>query len=208
MNGRLPCVGALLALLIPASVMAQTSVEAETPKAAARYGFELGAFLTATWLPKDLAVEGGVESDRTIGVGGSLSLAYRGPFFLYPFLDVGYFNLAESTIHPVTRLGVSDDTVENALNAWTFSFGPGVDVGAMRFRLAVGLNKLNTSMQGKDFDDSASAAGFLTGLQVAGALLRSGAFRLNIEGRATYFVYATTIFFALGISGSFDVITW
>jgi hypothetical protein len=215
-NGRLQraCVlCALLALFAPASAQAETAVvpsaQAGPGQTPSRYGFELGAFLTATWLPKGLAVDAGIESDRNIGFGGALSLAYRGPFFLYPFLDIGYFNLAQSTIHPVTRLGgVSADSVENTLNAWTYTFGPGLDVGPMRFRLGVGLNTLLTSMQGKDFDDDATALGFLTGLSVSGAVLRSGAFRLNIEGRTTYFVYAATVMLALGVSGSFDVLSW
>jgi hypothetical protein len=205
---RISALFALLALLTPASALAETA-EAETGKAVSHYAFELGAFLTATWFPKNLAVEAGVDSDRTIGFGGALSLAYRGPFFLYPYVDIGYFNLAESSIHPVSRLGVvSDDIVENSLNAWTFTFGPGVDVGAMRFRLGVGMNSLLTSTQGNDFDDDITALGFLTSLQVSGSVLRSGPFRLNVEGRMTYFVYATAVVFALGFSGAADVISW
>jgi len=210
-NGYLPRISALLALLAlltPVSALAE-SAEAETGKTGSHYAFELGAFLTATWLPKDLAVDDGIDSDRTIGFGGALSLAYRGPFFLYPYIDIGFFNLAESTIRPVSRLGVvSADTVENSLDAFTFTFGPGVDVGAMRFRLGVGMNRLLTSTQGKDFDDDITAHGFLTSLQVSGAVLRKGPFRLNVEGRMTYFVYATQVFFALGISGAADVISW
>jgi hypothetical protein len=208
-NPRFPCAAALLALFAlssPTRVSAETSAEAGEPKS--RYSFELGAFLTATWYPKDLAVEGGVVSDRQIGFGGSLSLAYRGPFFLYPFLDIGFFNLAQSTIHPVSRLGISGDEVENALNAWTFLFGPGLDTGPMRFRLGVGLNRLETSMEGKNFSDDASAAGFVTSLMISGAVFRAGPFRLNVEGRTTYFMYATGIAFALGISGAADVFSW
>jgi hypothetical protein len=220
-NGHLARASVLLALLTlftPAAAGAQaqdTPAATEVHDAAvaagqpSRYAFELGGFLMATWFPKPLAVDAGVDSDRTIGFGGSISLAYRGPFFLYPFIDVGFYNLAQTTIHPVTHFGgVSGDSVDNSLSAWTFMIGPGVDVGPMRFRGGVGMNKLQTSMTGKNFDDDASALGFLTSLNVSGSVLRTPGFRLNVEGRFTYFMYAGGTVFALGVSGAGDVISW
>jgi hypothetical protein len=207
-NGYLTRLGLILTaltILTPASASAQSTAAEDGAKT---HAFELGAFLTATWLPKGLAVDAGVQSDRNIGFGGAISLAYRGPFFLYPFIDIGFFNLADSTINPVTQLGLSDDTVENSLYAWTFTFGPGVDVGPMRFRGGVGMNRLETSVKGPDFEDDIAALGFVTSLQVSGALARTDTFRLNAEGRITYLVYAGAVMFALGVSGAADVISW
>lgn len=205
MNGRLTRVAAILSVLSFATpAFAEASGEDVDTHA-----FELGAFLSATWLPKGLAVDAGVASDRTVGFGGALTLSYRGPFFLYPFIDLGFYNLAASSIHPVDKTGgISADTIDNSLNAWTFMFGPAVDVGVMRFRLPVGFNRLEISVDGKDFDDDVYAAGFVTGLHVAGSVARTKTFRLNVEGRITYMMYAGSTFFALGISGGADLFTW
>ena len=211
MSGHLARIGALLtvlALAIPAQVWADAP-DAEDATDAKTHDFELDAFLAATWFPKALAVDAGVDSDRTIGIGGAISLAYRGPFFLYPFVDIGFYNLASSTIHPVSKLGhISSDSIDNGINAWTFTFGPGLDYGVMRFRLAVGFNRLEISTSGKDFDDSANAGGFTTGLQIAGAIMRNERFRLNVEGRWAYFMYAGSTAFMLGISGGADLFSW
>lgn len=170
---------------------------------------EIGVALSGTWMSRPLALgRAGVESDRIIGYGASASLAYRGPFFLYPFFELGYFNLASSTVHPVTNLRISNEEVENSISSWTWSIGPGVDVGAMRFRLGLGLVFNEISSKGRDFDDERTAGGFVNSLLVSGYLLRKPGFRLGIEGRASYMPYSSTLFLAVGVGGAGDAISW
>jgi hypothetical protein len=213
---------AFLALVTPVSVLAAPSEGAAAAPSAApeasatattgktpNHHFELGAFLGASWTPRPLAVEAGVVSDRVFGVVGSVSLAYRGPFFMYPFIEVGYYDISSTTLHPVSSLGtISSAKVENHLGTWTFQIGPGVDVGPMRFRLAWGVYDHIQSSKGPDFNDKLSSIGFTTSLVVSCAVLRTPGFRLNVEAKGSTLTYTGSALFALGVSGAGDFLSW
>jgi hypothetical protein len=224
-TGQPTSVGVILAFLAfsaPVSVLAAPS-DAAAPASATDtheykaekaiveppgHHFEVDLLLAASWFPKELAVEAGVVSNRVFGFGGALSLAYRGPFFLYPFIDVAYFNLAASTIHPITRLGVASGTVEDTLAVWTFSAGPAVDIGCVRLRLSVGISDLLQSAKGPTFDDQLHTIGFVNTLTVNVAVLRKETLRLNVEARGAHMVYSGSSFFVLGLSGAWDFANW
>lgn len=198
---RIAAVLAAFALLAPALARADTPSDK-------RYHFELGAFASATWLPEPLAVDAGVVSDRIFGFGGALSLAYRGPYWLYPFLDVGYFNLASSTIHPLTRTGISNARVENSMSTWMVMAGPGFDYGLMRFRIGVGLHFNLMDAQGSGFHDTQKANGLLNCLEIAAYPFRTTGFRLGLELRAARLIYTGSTVIALGVSGAGDWLSW
>jgi hypothetical protein len=180
------------------------SEQAEAPT----HHLELGASLSGTWMRRPLALDAGVVSDRVVGYGANISLAYRGPFFLYPFIEVGFYDLASSTIHPVTSLNISADEVENSLSVQTYTVGPGVDVGALRVRASVGIVSNAVSSKGPDFDDERSAVGFVNSLFVSAFLLRTPGFRLGAEARVSYMAYSSTTFIAIGVSGAGDMLSW
>jgi hypothetical protein len=213
---------AFLALATPVSVMAAPADSAGAAPAATSeantaaksdkapdHHFEVGLFVGAGWTPRALAVDAGVVSDRVFGLGGSVTLAYRGPFFMYPFFEVGYYDQSATTLHPVSSLGlISPDKIENHLATWTFQVGPGVDIGPVRFRLAWGMYDHIQSSKGPDFHDKVASLGFITSLFVSCAVLRNSALRLNIEGKGSTLTYTGSTFFALGVSGAADFLSW
>jgi hypothetical protein len=222
-TGQLPSAGVILALLaFSAPVLAAPAADAAPASTAdvheykaekaivepPGHHFEVDLLLAASWFPKALAVEAGAVSNRNFGFGGALSLAYRGPFFLYPFIDVAYFDLAASTIHPVTRLGASTDRVEDHLAVWTFSAGPAVDIGCVRVRLSVGISDLLQSAKGPTFKDELHTIGFVNTLTVNVAVVHKETLRLNVELRGAHLVYSGSSFFTLGLSGAWDFANW
>jgi hypothetical protein len=224
-TGRAQWTGAILALLAfsaPVSVFAAPSDAASAPAApssapsaaepanAAKpdHHFDVALLLAASWFPRELGVEAGVVSTRSVGFGGAVSLAYRGPFFLYPFIDVGYYDLAASVIHPVMQLGLSSDKVHDHLAVWTYSAGVGTDFGPVRLRLSVGISNLLQSAKGPTFDDKLNSIGFANTLSVNVAVLRTQTLRLNLEARGTRLVYSGSSFFVLGVSGAYDFANW
>ena len=194
-------------LLAAVAVLAPSAARAES-EGGTKYHFELGAFLSATWYPSPLGVDAGVVDDRVFGYGGALSLAYRGPYFLYPFLEAGYFDLASSTIHPLTRTGISSDRVENGITTWSFMAGPGMDFGMLRFRIGLGLIANDIVSEGSGFKDDHTAYGLINCLQVSAFPYRTTGFRLGVELRAARLIYLGSSFMALGISGAGDWLSW
>lgn len=170
-----------LALLAPSAARAEEAKPAagETPLRA----WELDAFLGYG----QLAYPGMDTSTQTWSNGGpgfALSVAYRGPHFTHPFVDVSYVPIISSGRY-VYLPGVPGQTAFASNSSWATGFilGPGWDVDWFRLRLGFGLYsvKVDTTVEGQSNGGSKATIGFLA---AAGVLLwRPDPFALGVEAR-------------------------
>jgi hypothetical protein len=142
------------------------------------------------------------------GPGFALSVAYRGPHFSHPFLDIAYVPIlssAQTAADPRTGATLSASNFSSALG---FSVGPGFDIAW--FRIRTGLSLYNVSVKanvdGVENSSSKLTPGFL--LSAAGMVWRPNPFALGVEARLALLQAPTEgiyqMSWVIGLTGRWD----
>jgi hypothetical protein len=195
--------GLLLALALPLAARAdEPPPEAWELDAFAGYGRLLWPTMDTTG-----------QTSSSGGPGFSLTVAYRGPHFTHPFLDIAYVPILSSS-RDVTLPGTGGPgTTSSASNlswAWGFLVGPGWDVRWFRLRAGVGVYDVmaRTTVADQTNTGSQLSVGFLA---AASALVwRSEPFAVGIEARLvalqspTSGIYQTS--WQIGVTGRWDFV--
>lgn len=176
--------------------------------------FELDVFAGFSGRLYPSESEPGIVASRNGGFGGAVSFAYRAPFFVHPFLDVGWSSISSSD--RVVDLGAQGGVAvaSRSLSTWTFMIGPGMEVWQLRLRAGLGVYDLlvRTDLLGVTSRSSAIQFGYLVSLAWIG--LRAPPFQLGAEARLSFvtgvaLVGSTNIgLFAVGLTGAWDFVTW
>jgi hypothetical protein len=199
------------ALLLAVALAAATSVQAADPKAtqepAARSVWELDAFVgygqIAFPFPdtaSDLWWNGGPAL--------ALSVAYRGPHFTHPFVDISWVPVLSSgrnTYIPGSNTGTVSSSSSSAIG---LAIGPGWDIDWFRVRVGVGLYDVfvSSTVNGVTNSTSAASIGFMAAL--AAQVWRPDPFALGLEARVVGLQSPMNGFYEalwqVGITGRWD----
>ena len=145
------------------------------------------------------------------GPGFALTVAYRGPHFTHPFLDLSYVPIISSGQYVnVSGPGGTPTTTfaSNSSYALGFLVGPGWDVDWFRLRVGVGMYSTHVSTTVEGVTNSVSQVGLGFTGHAAAFLWRPEPFALGVEGRVVAFqvpfggIYQVT--WQVGLTGRWD----
>jgi hypothetical protein len=147
------------------------------------------------------------------GPAFALTVAYRGPHFTHPFLDLSYVPILSSGTNVnvfVPGSGATTTFASNSSYALGLTLGPGFDIDWFRIRGSIGLfsNHVKTTVGGVTNSITHSGIGFLV---TASALVwRPEPFGLGIEGRMVAlqqpFGGVYQIMWQVGLTGRWDFV--
>lgn len=145
-------------------------------------------------------------STRNGGIAVAVTAAFRSPYFLAPFVDVGYYPIVASD--RALDLGGQRAVVLNRLWAFGFVGGAAIDVWKLRGRFGVGAYDVVTSTDTPDAHSTVSELDFGYLASVTFHPLVRDRFRVGIEARAGLMVEAETRIVTLGATLGGDAITF
>ena len=197
-----------LSLALLAASFAARAEEARPAAVQVTQAWELDAFLgygQLAWPAMDTSTQTWANG----GPGFALGVAYRGPHFTHPFLDLSYVPIISSG-RPVYLPGVPGQAAFASNSSWALGLivGPGWDIDWFRLRAGVGFYSVNveTTVQGQTNSSSKVALGFLA---AAGVLLwKPDPFALGVEARVAALeaplngIYQTS--WVVGLTGRWD----
>lgn len=178
---------------------------------ATRHHLELGGSALLSFIQGELAYPEYAISDRTVGGGLALNIAYRSPYFLFPFLDVSYLWLSDNRQQVPGVDGASPTIVDNSMNGLFAYVGPATALGPVRLQLGFGAKILfrHTTVSGPSSSTSNPVDASLSALLSAGFdLVRMKNFSAAIEGRAYIVPSFSGSIFAMGMTGRGNVLSW
>ena len=174
------------ALVLALALAVTTTAHAAEPQAAAEpaehSAWELDAFVGYGQLAFPWP-DTGALSWWNGGPAVALSVAYRGPHFTHPFLDLSWLPILSSgttTYLPGTN---GTATSSNSSSALGLAIGPGWDIDWFRVRAGVGLYSVSakSTVDGVTNSTSAVSIGFMGAL--AAQVWRPEPFVLGVEVR-------------------------
>ncbi len=150
------------------------------------------------------------ELSRFLG-GGTLAggILYRPPYFVAPFVDVGYYPLYAS--RNAVDLGPDAGgraVATSSLAAVGFVAGLAADVWRLRMKLGAALYDVmvRSSVLGQSVRSSEIDGGYL--LAIAGDVVRTERVHVGVELRVGFIVGADTTFVAIGSTLGGKAIAW
>ena len=192
-----------LVLLFAMAVAPTARAEGEPSKF-----LEVGVFGGHSW---SLRVHTENEQRVASRNGGEAFAAYalfRSPYFLSPYIDVGYYPLyaSQETRDVGPPFGTLRST--NSLSSWALVAGPAFDVWQLRFRAGMGVYRLQvrSTVLGETITPSELDGGYL--FAVSGWFLVRSRVRVGLEGRLGLIVEADVPMLALGATIAGDALTW
>jgi opacity protein-like surface antigen len=206
------------AIAIAAALVLASAARAAEPQPAPAAGSPAASAPTHAWELDAFVGYGqlafpGLDSNTAWSNGGAafaLSVAYRGPHFTHPFLDISYVPIVSSG-RPVYVTGSPTPTWSDSSSyALGFVLGPGWDVDWFRIRAGIGLYFVNVKSEVAGVSSSASQ-GTLGFLVSASALVwRPEPFALGIEARLAPFQSPTSGIYQasweVGLTGRWDFV--
>ena len=142
------------------------------------------------------------------GPAFAIDVAYRGPHFTHPFLELAWVPILASGQSVYQPPSNSTSTVSNSSNALGLIIGPGWDVDWFRVRVGVGGYNVftSTTLDGVKNSSSGISIGYMAAL--AAHFWRPDPFALGIEARVVGLISPTSGFYQsswqLGITGRWD----
>jgi hypothetical protein len=142
------------------------------------------------------------------GPGFALSVAYRGPHFTHPFLDISYVPIISSGRHAYDPRTGGTLYASNSSSALGLIIGPGFDISWFRIRAGLGLYSVSvkTTVDGVENKASQTSLGFL--VSAAGMVWRPEPFALGVEARLAMLQAPTAGIYQLswvaGLTGRWD----
>lgn len=198
-----------LALLASSAARAEEAKPAAGEAKGALRAWELDAFLGYGQLAFP-AMDTSTQTWSNGGPGFALTVAYRGPHFTHPFLDLSYVPIMSSGSSVYLPGGLPGATAFASNSSWALGLvlGPGWDIDWFRFRAGVGLYSVNveTAVLGQTNTSSKATIGFLA---AAGVLVwKADPFALGVEARLAALqspfngIYQSS--WAIGLTGRWD----
>jgi len=200
-------------LALALALVASSAARAEESKPAAGekalHVWELDAFAGYGQLAFP-AMDTSTQTWANGGPGFALTVAYRGPHFTHPFLDLSYVPIISSGRSVYIPGGIPGGTAFASNSSWALGFvlGPGWDIDWFRFRAGVGFYsvKVETTVLDQTNTSSKATIGFLA---AAGVLVwKAEPFALGLEARLAALqspfngIYQSS--WAIGFTGRWD----
>lgn len=144
------------------------------------------------------------------GPAFALSVAYRGPHFTHPFIDISYVPILSSGQYTYVTGTNASSYASNSLYGLGFIIGPGWDVDWFRARVGLGLYNVTSSstVNGVTSTASAMSIGFL--VSAAALVWRPDPFAVGVEARLAALqapmngIYQTS--WSVGLTGRWDFV--
>ena len=198
-----------LALALVATTAARAEEASPATAEKAPEIWELDAFLGYGQLAYP-ALDTAGQTWANGGPGFALTVAYRGPHFTHPFLDLSYVPIISSGRNVYIPGSIPGGTAFASNSSWALGLviGPGWDIEWFRLRAGVGFYsvKVQTTVLDQTNSSSKTTLGFLAS---AGVLVwRSDPFALGVEGRVAALEAPTNGIYQasweVGLSGRWD----
>jgi hypothetical protein len=183
-----------VALLVAAALATASQAAAAEPV----HSLEVSLLVATSYTFADVAYPTQALIDRKVGMGGSLSIAYKTPYVLFPFLDVSYFDLARASVPALGLDGAP--LVHDALAGWFAYAGAGSDLGPLRLKLGLGFDVLQRTSEAGGLRNAVSSLDLGAVLAPSLRLVRRSRFATSLEGRYYYSPASGNSFMALGLS--------
>jgi hypothetical protein len=189
--------------VVPAQAPAVTAEPAREPASV-----ELFGSLALSVVQGEPANPGLTNSFRRVGAYGEGGVAYRSKYFLDPFISVGYATLASGdTSLPDGEYG-SGGTLHQHLGMWFLSPGVTTDLWRFRLRFGIGLGIVKESNRFQGDDNTATQLAMAWQAGLGFNCYSAPRFRLDAEARFIQAKGADVTFWALGVTGRGDLITF
>ncbi len=192
------CVFCLVTLLSPCAF-------GETPP---KKFLELGAFGGHSFMLRVHTEDEERDWSRNGGEVFAGYALYRSPYFLSPYVDVGYFPLYAS--QESREVGPPFGTLHStsSLTTWGFVAGPAFDVWRLRFRAGMGAYRVQvrSTVLGETITTSELDGGYM--FAASGWFLLRSRVRVGLEARLGLIVEADIPLLALGATIGGDALTW
>jgi hypothetical protein len=173
-----------------------------------RHALEVGLFGGHSW---SLRVHTENEQRVWSKNGGEAFAAYalfRSPYFLSPYIDVGYYPLYAS--QEARDVGPPFGTLHSTSSMSTLAFvaGPAFDFWHLRLRAGMGAYRLQvrSTVLGETITPAELDGGYL--FAVSGWFLVRSRVRVGLEGRLGLIVEADIPMAAVGVTIGGDALTW
>ncbi|MEI9935729.1 MAG: hypothetical protein WDO69_00760 [Pseudomonadota bacterium] len=149
------------------------------------------------------------NSFRRVGAYGEAGVAYRSKYFLDPFASVGYGTLAsgDTTLPDDPDYGPGG-TLHQHLGMWLISPGVTTEIWRIRLRLGIGLGIVKESNRFQGQNNTATQLPLAWQAGLGFNFYKVPRFRLDAEARFIQAKGADVTFWALGITGRGDLITF
>ncbi len=199
-------------LAIALALLAAPSARAETPAAAGEgpsYVWELDAFAGYGQLAYPALDTANVNWSNG-GPGFALAVAYRGPHFTHPFLELSYVPIIASgrSVYAAGSTGAQPAFASNSSWAVGLMFGPGFDVDRFRFRAGIGFYSVSVKTTVLDVTNTVSKLDLGFVAAASAFVWRREPFAVGVEARIaalqTPFTGISQAMWELGLGGRWD----
>ena len=146
-------------------------------------------------------------SARNGGPAIGVAASFRSPYFLAPFLDVGYAQLYTSEEQRTLASGVALRS-QNSLSTIWGQVGAGGDIWRFRLRAGLGVYRLRVQSEVLGVTISPTEIDYGYSLSVAGFLYDSGRLRIGADAHLFLIAEAETANVALGVTVAGDAVSW
>jgi hypothetical protein len=146
-------------------------------------------------------------SARNGGAVIGLAASFRSPYFLAPFIDVGYAQLYSSEEQRVLASGTLLRS-QNSLSTIWGQVGAGLDVWRLRVRAGLGVYRLRVQSEVLGITITPTELDYGYSLSVSGFFYDSGRLRIGADAHLFLISEAETASVALGLTVAGDAVCW
>ncbi len=142
--------------------------------------------------------------------GGAIAggIVLRSPYFVSPFVDIGYYQLYSSRENVDLGAAGGKTVAASALSTFGFMVGPAVDIWRFRVKAAIGVYNVHvtSTVLGKTTSPDEIDLGYM--LAVSGYFLKTPLIQVGAEVRGGIITEADTGFMSFGFTVSGKPISW
>jgi hypothetical protein len=144
---------------------------------------------------------------RNGGAVIGLSTSFRSPYFLAPFIDVGYAQLYGSREQRILASGAPLRAQSSLSTIWG-QVGAGVDIWRLRLRAGLGVYRLRVQSEVLGITITPTELDYGYSLSVAGFFYDSGRMRIGADAHLFLIAEAETASVAFGFTVAGDAVCW
>jgi hypothetical protein len=188
-------------------VSAAFSLRAEQEAVPAARAIEVDVSAAYSFLVSSRDSNGTALSRRNGGPGAAVSVSFRSPYFLSPFLDLSFHPLYASTDLFDLDAALGGPTVQrSSLLAFGLIAGAAFDYSLLRLRAGIGLS--DVLLRSRSGALRASEWDMTYFLSASGFVLKWGRVKFGLESRVGFIADARLSFVTIGLVAGGDAVRW
>ncbi|MBI5516252.1 MAG: hypothetical protein HY909_20875 [Deltaproteobacteria bacterium] len=172
-----------------------------------RYTLETTASVGYGFMQAGRFDRGPETSGSNGGLAAGLLVALRSPYYLTPWLELGYAKLYGSSLAYTDAAGMRH-TATAGMRTLAVVFGPAVDFWRLRVGLGIGIYNLGVSSTVDGVSQSVGELDMGYSFMVSGRILTRGRFRLGVQVRGLLIIEAEINTLSVLLDLGFDALRW